>query len=218
MSIKKATAEVSTNVEVEVVATTPEFKTVDIAEIQIQILDSYNFNLDKVVQQKLTTLKNNRKILVDKGLKVDSIEAYNLLPVKPQRFLIKRAHFASDYEFLNTIIQFTKNGITPINRDEFIPSGVVWTAKNEQAVNVYMQAQAGVYSNDAELLKIATEQAENEAEEARELFFTVDNISNLANQQLAQNKEFNDAIIAKQSLEQAEKNLAALVTKAKEAK
>jgi hypothetical protein len=196
-------------------ATKLELRTEDIGEIQIQILDAYNFDLDKVVQQKLTTLKNNRKILVDKNLKVDSVETYNLLPVKPQRFLLKRAHFDSDFDFLNCIIQFTVNGITPINRDEFIQSGVSWTGKPEQAVNVYMQSPEGVYSNDDELLKIATEQAENEAEEAREAFFTVDNISTLSNQQLAQNKQFNDAIRAKQSLEQAEKNLADLVTKAK---
>jgi 6-phosphofructokinase len=171
-----------------------EFKSEDLLQLQQEIIDhGFKFDIEAATSSALLNLQNKVKVFVSNDKPILNLDDYNALTVKPHHFALKRAHYPDDYTFLTAILDFIKAGFTPLQHDSSlgITTGISLTNKTAQQMHVYLKAPASHYSSEEELKALAQQQAEEAHTEAKASFYTVSNISLLAQQQLEANKQYN---------------------------
>ncbi|MEF1285101.1 hypothetical protein QTN94_14305 [Vibrio sp. M250220] len=188
MSIKKDTTAAATKAKVAKVAQ-PELKSEDRLEIQQQILESYSFDIEQATQQALESIKNELLINFDNGLR--SLDEYKELALRPIRFNLNRYNFSGDDQYLATIIEFSKAGFELCDDEFSAYKPVALMGKDASTMKVVLKAPEKLLNTEAELLEQSQAIAEEMATAAREEFFTLDNITELVEKQLEENRAYN---------------------------
>lgn len=188
MSIKKDTA-VTAKAAVEKKAAKVELLSEDRLEIQKTILESFSFDESEATETALQQIKDSLLISFDNGIR--SLDEYTELALRPVRLNLNRYNFKGDDQYLATILEFSKAGFELCNDEFSAYKPVALMGKDASTMKVVLKAPEKLLNTEAELLEQSQAIAEEMATAAREEFFTLDNITELVEKRLEENRAYN---------------------------